>query len=81
MALKNLSIIRDKLLDEGRNLDEPVAVIQDASLPKQKVLETTLSKVVEDVNLYKIESPSIVVIGPVVNLRSLLERSVIKDVE
>jgi siroheme synthase len=44
-------------------------------------LETTLSKVVEDVNLYKIESPSIVVIGPVVNLRSLLERSVIKDVE
>ncbi len=79
MALKNLSIIRNKLVDEGRNLDEPVAVIQDASLPEQKVLETTLSKLVEDVNLYRIASPSIVVIGPVVNLRSILESSVIKD--
>ena len=71
MALKNLSIIRNKLVDEGRNLDEPVAVIQDASLPEQKVLETTLSKLVEDVNLYRIASPSIVVSGPGINLRSL----------
>jgi uroporphyrin-III C-methyltransferase len=73
MALKHLDAIAGRLIAGGRAPDEPVAVIQAASTPRQRVLETTLGRVAEDARAAGIEPPTLVVVGPVVPLRRALD--------
>ena len=73
MALKHLAIIAGHLIDGGRAPDEPVAVVAGATLPDQKVLETTLGRCAADVAEHGIEPPAIVVVGEVVRLRGGLD--------
>jgi uroporphyrin-III C-methyltransferase len=71
MALRHLDHIAAALLAAGRARHEPVAIVSRASLPDQSVIETTLG----DASVYaqSAETPAIVVIGPVVRLRSGLD--------
>jgi uroporphyrin-III C-methyltransferase len=46
----------------------PIAVIQNATLPSQRVLICTLETVVEEVATNQLASPSIIIIGEVVTL-------------
>jgi uroporphyrin-III C-methyltransferase len=48
--------------------DMPVAVIQDASLPSQKVAVSTIDNIVQVVENQGIKSPSVIVIGKVASL-------------
>ena len=73
MALKHLGIIAGALRQHGRHPDEPVAVVSQATLPAQMVLETTLARCTEDVSAAGIEPPCIVVVGEVVRLRAGLD--------
>jgi uroporphyrin-III C-methyltransferase len=73
MALKHLAIIADHLIDGGRDRDELVAVVAGATLPDQRVLETTLDRCAADVAEHGIEPPAIVVVGAVVRLRAGLD--------
>lgn len=73
MAMKYLSKISERLMQNGRSQDEPVAVITQASLPEQHVLETTLGSCAMDVEKYEIEPPAIIVVGEVVSLREFLK--------
>lgn len=73
MAIKHLATIRARLIDGGRQTDEPVAVVSKASQPDERVLETTLGQCVEDVASQGIEPPAMVVIGDVVRLRAGLD--------
>ncbi|MGO1118258.1 uroporphyrinogen-III C-methyltransferase [Rhodovibrionaceae bacterium A322] len=73
MAIKHLAGITDKLLEFGRSPAEPVAVVTNASLPDQRVLETTLSKAAQDVAEQDLQPPALVVIGGVVPLRAALD--------
>ncbi len=73
MALKHLERIAGLLLANGRAPDEPVAVVSKASLPTQRVLETTLEKCHAEALAAGIEPPSLVVIGQVVRLRAGLD--------
>ena len=73
MAIKHLPRIAETLLDAGRSGDEPVAVVSNASLPNQRVLETTLGCCAADVAAQGIEPPALVVIGDVVRLRAGLD--------
>jgi uroporphyrin-III C-methyltransferase len=73
MAMKHLELIASKLLAGGRRADEPVAIVCDASLPSQKVLETTLGRAARDVDASGIEPPAIVCVGEVVRLRAGLD--------
>jgi uroporphyrin-III C-methyltransferase len=79
MALKHLPVIIKRLILEGKKKDEPIAIIQDATLTSQKVLESKLSNVNKDIQKYNIKSPAIIILGPVVDLRSKLIENVIKD--
>lgn len=73
MAIKHLAQISGALIAEGRNPEEPVAVVSKASTAEQEVLETTLASCAADVVAQGIEPPSLVVVGEVVRLRSGLD--------
>ncbi len=73
MALKHLERIAGLLLANGRAPDEPVALISKASLPEQRVLETTLARCHTEAAAAGIEPPALVVIGEVVRLRAGLD--------
>ena len=71
MGVRNLPTIVERLLETGRGGDTPVALIRWGTLPKQQVLTSTLSKVVDEARGY--EPPAIIVVGEVVRMRN--ERS------
>lgn len=73
MGLKHLERIAGLLLKHGRPADEPVAVVSQASLPDQSVLETTLGRCHADAVAAGVEPPTLVVIGEVVSLRQGLD--------
>ncbi len=73
MGLKHLPRISGELLAAGRGGDEAVAVISQATTSRQRVLETTLARAVEDVATSGIEAPALIVIGEVVRLRAGLD--------
>lgn len=73
MALKHSRQISQKLIAGGRSADEPVAIVADASLTTQQVVETTLGNLAEAIEQSGIAPPAIVVIGEVVRFRSSLD--------
>ncbi len=77
MAMKNLDQIAGHLLANGRRPNEPVAVVSNATLEGQRILETTLGKVVEDVRSFGMKAPSIVCVGWNVHLHRTINPAVI----
>ncbi len=73
MALSHLDTIAALLIANGRNAHEPVALIRNATLKDQQVLETTLSHAAADVAAAAFKAPAIIVIGEVVRLRQSLD--------
>jgi uroporphyrin-III C-methyltransferase len=73
MALKHLGPIAERLMAGGRPGDEPVAIVAEASMPTQQVVETTLDRCVADAAAAEIQPPAIVVVGGVVRLRAALD--------
>lgn len=72
MAMKHLELIAQKLINGGRNPSEPVAIICDATLETQRILEVTLGTCAAEAEASGMKPPAIVVLGEVVNLRSQL---------
>jgi len=73
MAMKHIEKIVQELRRAGRQANEPMAFVCNASMPNQTVLETTLGTCLADVKTSNIKPPSIVVVGDVVNLREGLD--------
>ncbi len=73
MALKNLGRISARLIEAGRDADEPVAIVSRASTPDQRVLESTLGDCAAAATAAGIEPPALVVVGQVVRLRAGLD--------
>ena len=73
MALSHLSRIADLLIANGRAAHEPVALVRNATLKDQEVLETTLATAAADVERTGFKAPAIIVIGEVVRLREGLD--------
>ena len=71
MGAKNIRQIAQKYLDNGYPSDFPVALIHNASLDNQKVMKTTINKIIK--NDFKIESPVISVFGNTVNYQEILK--------
>ena len=67
MAVGRLPAVCDALLAGGRAPGTPVAVVQDATLPTQSTVVTTLARAAEDAA--GVRAPAVVVIGEVVGLR------------
>jgi len=73
MALGHVERITARLMAAGRSADEPVAVVAKATLPDQRVLETTLGRCAADTASAGLEPPALLVVGEVVRLRAGLD--------
>jgi uroporphyrin-III C-methyltransferase len=65
MGVSSLEHIRGGLL-QGLPAHTPVAIVQHASLPQQREALTTLGEVVNTISREGLQSPSIIVVGDVV---------------
>ncbi len=72
MGLGNLPIISSSLIKSGKNEETACAVISHAGYADQKVLASTLKNIVNDIKNTEFKSPSLIVVGDVVNLRKNL---------
>jgi uroporphyrinogen III methyltransferase/synthase len=73
MAVKNIDVLVEKLVKNGRSPDTPVAVIRWGTRPDQKTIVSTLRGIVSEVKEKEIKPPAVVVIGDVVRLRDSLK--------
>ncbi len=73
MGIKNLPVIVDNLVGNGRSPDTPVAVVRWASTPEQRSVVGTLSTIADIVIKEDIKPPALIVIGEVVNLRDTID--------
>jgi uroporphyrin-III C-methyltransferase len=71
MGVSSLEHISHGLL-QGLPGHTPVAVVQHASLPTQRQALTTLSQLVNTVHTQQLQSPSIIVVGDVVQVARAL---------
>ena len=60
----------------GLRADLPAAVIQHATLPQQRVVASTLSRLVSDIKHHNIGSPAILVIGEVADAARIAAQTV-----
>src|SRR3954454_2659813 len=67
MAVAYLRPIADTLMAAGRAPTTPAVVIENASLPQQRILRTTLSALADDAEREGVNPPAVVVIGEVVS--------------
>lgn len=73
MAMKHLDSIAGRLIAGGRDGATPVAIVSNAALPDQRVLETTLARAHADAAEAGMAPPCVVVVGEVARLRSGLD--------
>ncbi len=72
MAMRTLDRITASLIAGGLPGDTPAIVVADATMPDQRVLESTLSRISAEASAAGFEPPAIVGIGSIVSLRGLL---------
>jgi uroporphyrin-III C-methyltransferase len=68
MGVARLQQIRSGLLAGGLAPDTPVAMIENASLPQQREVRSTLVRMHEDALASSLKSPAVLVIGEVAAL-------------
>jgi uroporphyrin-III C-methyltransferase len=71
MGVHNLPLIVSSLLEAGCSPEKPIALIEQGTLPEQKVLTGTLENILE--KGVEIKPPAIIIVGEVVNLHATLQ--------
>ena len=74
MSASNLHIILNKLIAAGRPTNTPVALIENISLPEQRIITGTLYEILKKTNTF--HSPLLVIVGNTVMLNHSIKRSV-----
>jgi uroporphyrin-III C-methyltransferase len=72
MGLARLGEIARALIGAGRDPDEPVALLCEATTTRQRCLRTTLAGAAAVAALIEQRAPTLIVIGPVVGLSEML---------
>ena len=72
MAIKHLRKITERLIAAGCRPDEPVAVVCNATLPDQDVIEATLDGIADEVERRAISAPAVICVGQNVLLRKAI---------
>ena len=67
------------LFENARAASEPMAIIQNAILPQQKVVTVTTHMICKLVEENEIPSPAVIVIGKVMNEREIVEGLLITE--
>ena len=72
MGLLGLDALCRQLMDHGLPADLPAAVVQQGTLPQQRVVTATLSTLAAAVENAQLHAPTLVIVGDVVRLRDRL---------
>jgi uroporphyrin-III C-methyltransferase / precorrin-2 dehydrogenase / sirohydrochlorin ferrochelatase len=72
MGLLTLPLICEQLLRHGMSTDMPVAVVEQGTLPQQRVVKGTLTTIADKVAAADVRAPAIIIIGQVVRLQNQL---------
>ena len=72
MGLSRIGIISKQLIAGGMKKSTPVAVIQNGTTPKQKMIVGTLTTIASKVKKEKISPPANIIIGEVVRLHKTI---------
>ena len=73
MGLANLARIVDDIIQAGRTVDTPAAIIERGTTAQQRTIITTLEWLSHAAEGHAVESPAMLVIGPVVSLAQDLD--------
>ncbi len=73
MAVKHLGSIAEKLIAAGRKPEDRLAIVSNAALPQQSIVEATLAEAADLAARDDIPTPAIVVLGPVIDYRQTLD--------
>ena len=68
MGLKGLKVICDKLMEHGLPGDLPIALVQQATTPMQRVFTGTLAGMADQIAHAEVKPPTLIIVGNVVNL-------------
>lgn len=68
MGIGNAELIANRIISEGKSPDTPVAVIENGTTPRQRVLYTKLCELGKDLRSFGFRPPGIIVVGNVVEL-------------
>lgn len=68
MGVERLDQFAAALLAAGRPGDTPVAIVQDGTMPHQRITRSTLDSVAADAKAAGVRPPAVIVIGPVAAL-------------
>ena len=72
MGLSRIEEISKKLIEGGMDKTMPVAVIQNGTTPKQKMIKGTISNISNKIKRNKIRPPTNIIIGRVVDLSDII---------
>lgn len=72
MGLGGLASICQQMIRHGRDPDTPIAIVSKGTTPEQRVLKSTLEAMPGLVARTQIESPTLIIVGEVVNFQSQL---------
>lgn len=73
MGLATAQDIAEKLMADGLSPATPVAVIEKATRPDQRVLRSLLADLGQMVDRHRVESPALIVVGDVASLAQALD--------
>ena len=73
MGVRNLAAICARLMLHGRSPQEPAAVVEWGTLPRQRCVTGTLLDIAAKSVEQDLESPALIIVGEVVNLRGALK--------
>jgi uroporphyrinogen III methyltransferase/synthase len=69
MGMRRIEAIAQAIVDGGRDVSTPVAVVQWGARPNQRVVLGTLADIAERVREAQVTNPAIIIVGDVVTLR------------
>jgi len=72
MGMSGLSRLRDRLLDHGLPASTPAALVENGSLPQQRVLVAPLSELPQLAQAHAVQAPALLIIGEVAALATSL---------
>ena len=72
MGLSRIEVLSRKLIEGGMYKSMPVAVIQNGTTSKQKMIKGTISNIANKIKRNKIKPPTNIIIGRVVDLSDII---------
>jgi uroporphyrin-III C-methyltransferase len=72
MGLRHIEKVCDRLIAAGMPSDTPAAVVANATLPTQVVIDSPLSRLAADARAAGVPAPAVIVVGDAVRYRSKL---------